>query len=138
MLKELGVDGMSSDETDVGDPIGQKRILIKDWRNSNLTIWLRTFDEVYMRRREKPVGEEDLRGNLPHIRTPSDKHSQSSKVVRGLPINAYEPEWLERLHPLDYADVDPKPTPYRFLHDNSVISFLYVPDPTLHCQNQSW
>ena len=78
---------MSSDEFDTA-PGQTKRYLVlkKLWRHPSLTAWLMVFNKLYARVRMNVT-----QGSRP--RAPSDR-SLSSPAVRGLPENAYNPDWL--------------------------------------------
>jgi hypothetical protein len=113
MLRDLGIDGMSSDE-EVNAPEGKRYlILVPKWRAQFLTLWLRLFDTLYLRHRTR--GENgDQRGCLPRKRDGSTKESTSRRFVPGLPINAYRADWLERQ--LDVANVVHPTDPQPYIH----------------------
>ena len=124
MLEELGADGMSSDE-EMSTPQGrQYLILVPKWRAPVLTPWLRVFDSLYLRHRNRAENG-DQRGCLPRRRNASAKESTSRRFVPGLPINAYKAEWLEQQ--LDVRNVvHPKPSrPYT--HDPALAQCVFRP-----------
>lgn len=125
MLERLGVDGMSSDESDSDDlpRVRRKRVSFKvltpRWRNPALSDWLHTFDTVgWIHRRDKgPTRGLHPRHRLHNQRTP--KFSNSKKFVPGLPFNAYKTEWLDARLDVDFA-VYPEPERYEFSHGHDI------------------
>lgn len=121
ILERLGVDGMSSDESDSDDlpRVRRKRVTFKvrtpRWRNPALSDWLHAFDTVaWVHRRDKgPTRGEHPRHRLHNHRTPN--FSDSKKYVPGLPINAYRADWLETRLDVDFA-VCPNENIYDFSH----------------------
>lgn len=120
ILERLGVQGMSSDESDgeapneiqhVSEPTFE--ILRPKWREPRLAGWLRCLDTLHMKSR-RPDGK-PARGNHPHQRVEGDsvKYSKSKGFVSGLPINAYEPRWLATRTDVDF-DVYPDKETYDF------------------------
>ncbi|KAL0945965.1 hypothetical protein HGRIS_012243 [Hohenbuehelia grisea] len=110
VVGDLGPNGMSSDEHD-DDEEGQRIYAIRQhkWRNPAIIPWIRQLDLAYIGTRHGPLGS--LRGNWPRIRKPSigvDK-DHSSPVV-GLPLNFYDPVWLNKLHPGEVEDLDIQPS----------------------------
>ena len=93
---------MSSDESENEDLTKNPRFLVHRprWRAEELSTWLRMFDSSHMIER-RSCG--DHHGAYPRLRvykSPQD-FSKSTRFVPGLPINAYDPDWLAR-----QADVD--------------------------------
>ena len=65
----------------------------------------------------------DKRGALPHIRIGSQKIHNKLHAPTGLPINAYNPIWLESREALYLKHVlCPKAEPYVFSHPSNVIA----------------
>ena len=93
MLDELGVSGMSSDETSDGGGSRHSRILKPRWRSELVTAWLRFFDALYNRARRDRLFSSD-RGALPRERKSAKKYSDNVNFVVGLPLNAYRDRWL--------------------------------------------
>ena len=95
MLLRLGADGMSSDEEEIRSGTVQYRILRKSWRAPALTPWLRAFDIIYLHNRmdESTRGQ----GSLPRARVSTDRVSESTRIVKDLPFDAYDPHWLDGL-----------------------------------------
>lgn len=124
MLEELGPDGMSSDE-EINTPQGkQYLILVPKWRAHVLTPWLRIFDSLYLRHRNRPENG-DQRGCLPRRRNASARESTSQKFVPDLPVNAYRAEWLEQQ--LDVRNIV-HPSPSRpYTHDPALAQCVFIP-----------
>ncbi|OBZ73045.1 hypothetical protein A0H81_07122 [Grifola frondosa] len=106
ILQTLGVDGISSDESDHENGVAQYRVLVKPWRNPMLTPWLRTFDTAYRRDRLNG-GNQTTRGAQPHLRLASQKLDYSRPAVPRLPYNAYEVKWLQNLSQFDLESLLP-------------------------------
>lgn len=115
MIRLLGVDGMSSDESTVENDITRYEILIKKWRHPNLTSWLRTFDAVY---RKLTRG---VRGAAVHWRQVTNRSDNTRRAVPCLPRNAYSPEWLQTLHTMDEEDLAINEELYAFTHTAEVM-----------------
>ena len=103
ILQRLGVDGMSSDESDLEelerDPsVRQRRphFFVRSplWRKRGLSAWLRVFDAMHIyERRSSGV---NLRGAYPRYWVHKIDHfSRSKKFVSHLPLSAYNGTWLE-------------------------------------------
>jgi hypothetical protein len=122
----LGVDGMSSDESDHENMSGmpQFRIVKKPWRNPTLSPWLRVFDSIHRYSRFRPV-RRTTRGAQPHIRLLGNKVDDSCPAVIRLPGNAYNSAWLEMLDTYDReileADEDEI---YDFSHLPEVLEYV--------------
>lgn len=119
MLTYLGVDGMSSDESDHENGLAQYRILVKPWRNISLGPWLRVFDALHRRSRFRPV-DRATRGARPHMRMVSSKVDDAHPAVTKLPRNAYSEIWLSTLVEYDLERLDVNETSYDFSHSASV------------------
>lgn len=124
----LGVDGMSSDESDHGDMSGipQFRIVKKPWRNPILSSWLHVFDAIHRYSRFRPV-RRTTRGAQPHIRLLGNKIDDSRPAVIRLPINAYNPVWLEMLDAYDQEllNADEEES-YDFSHLPEVLEYVLL------------
>lgn len=96
-MMALGVDGMSSDESDhpsgQGEPI--YKIANKDWRPLELKRWLRTSDSLHLWGRYRGMFSKTP-GNWPHFRSPSINLNSSRPPVPGLPSNCYSDSWKMR------------------------------------------
>lgn len=119
MLEELGPDGMSSDESDRGDKeLTRYRIHSPAWRADAVGSWLRTFDTIStIFRRETGAGAN------PRIRNPTQRKSDRKEFVPGLPINVYDPSWLERDARRKY-DLYPAQETYDFTHAPRIIEWV--------------
>lgn len=93
-LDQLGVSGMSSDETSDSDGIKRYRILTPRWRAVRVTGWLRFFDALYNRARRDRISGHD-RGARPRDRKSAKKDSDNQTFMAKLPVNAYRDEWLD-------------------------------------------
>ncbi|KAI0367548.1 hypothetical protein BV20DRAFT_1037610 [Pilatotrama ljubarskyi] len=118
MLEQLGIDGMSSDESDE-DSNGCKlfRILAKSWRPDRVTAWLRGFDAVDALTRDA----QSSRGNQPRRRAVSSKVDDSRAAVKGLPKNAYNPVWYAKLGDFVREALCRSEDTYSFEHCESVL-----------------
>ncbi|KAF8179249.1 hypothetical protein K438DRAFT_1977322 [Mycena galopus ATCC 62051] len=126
MLEYLGIEGMSSDESDqdaniprhpLSASLVQYRIRTPQWRDRSVTTWLRMFDSVHniLRWRVRPGADRRSRND--------GRKSENPKFVPGLPINAYDPRWMESDTRRKY-DSHPRPEPYDFAHDADVIEWV--------------
>lgn len=105
MLKRVGRDGMSSDESSEGEGgLIQSRVLIKDWRSYRLTRWLKDLDH-------RP---EAGRGDKPRFRFASDKVQRGTNPVKGLPRSAYSAQWLNSLSNYAIKELAIDETDYHF------------------------
>lgn len=121
MLTYLGVDGMSSDESDHDSGLPQYRILVKPWRNPVLAPWLRVFDALHRRSRFRPV-DRATRGAQPHLRIVSSKQDGSRAAVTHLPKNAYNSIWLSNLPDYDLRRLHPQDETYSFSHSPGILA----------------
>ncbi len=102
LLDRLGVDGMSSDESDGEECMGSEvhtaaprfRVRRPVWRAQVVGRWLQAFDSLYLRRRQ---ASQDKRGCYPRVRVRDNADPSTSKdFVAGLPLNAYDQAWMVR------------------------------------------
>ncbi|KAJ7021351.1 hypothetical protein C8F04DRAFT_959921 [Mycena alexandri] len=122
MLEYLGVDGMSSDDSereDRPDHPFQYSIRPPRWRATRVEPWLRMFDSIHNILRRKSAGTHP--GAFPRIRTATNRKSANTKFVAGLPANAYDPQWMNEdvLRKYDIHAV----SNYDFVHDEDVILY---------------
>ncbi|KAH9912659.1 uncharacterized protein B0H18DRAFT_831803, partial [Fomitopsis serialis] len=112
-LRILGPNGMSSDEPD--STPGQFRVLLKPWRQSQISRFMGVFDAAYERYRAPP-GLPVTRGALPGRRVASDPVAidDNQPAVKGLPINAYDPHWYGRLSSIQKQELRVVSKPYDF------------------------
>lgn len=127
MLENLGIDGMSSDESETehvgGDYHTNYHILRPQWRAGRVTPWLRMFDSIHniLRRSGAPPGG----GSFPRQRRATNRTSTNVKFVPGLPINAYDPEWIDKDIRRKY-DLRPLRRLYDFNHDPDIVEYVTV------------
>ena len=98
---------MSTDESDhelVGTGIPQFRIRKKMWRDERLGVWLRKFDALHRFRRFAPIRRAGP-GAQPRVRLISNV-SSTRPPVPGLPVNAYNANWLQNLPPWGATDLE--------------------------------
>ncbi|KAJ7078370.1 hypothetical protein C8R43DRAFT_910409, partial [Mycena crocata] len=125
MLEELGVDGMSSDESQKEDNARtpEYHILAPSWRARRVAPWLRMFDSLHHILRKE--GEAAVsRGGWPRYRKITQKKSSSSKFVAGLPRNFYDSRWIES-DALRKYDLRADAVPYDFTHDDDIMKFVF-------------
>ncbi|KAF9489565.1 hypothetical protein BDN71DRAFT_1498969 [Pleurotus eryngii] len=100
LLNHLGVDGMSSDESDGEECMGSEmhsarptfRVRRPVWRAQVVGRWLQAFDSLYLRRRQV---SQDKRGCYPRVRIQDNAEPSTSKdFVAGLLLNAYDQVWM--------------------------------------------
>ncbi|OBZ66301.1 hypothetical protein A0H81_13818 [Grifola frondosa] len=120
ILQDLGIDGMSSDESEHENGVTQYRVLVKPWRNPLLTPWLRIFDAAYRQDRLNGCNQ-STRGAQPHLRLASQKVDYSRPAVSHLPANAYNLKWLKSLSQFDLESLSPKRLEYDFSHTPSMM-----------------
>lgn len=118
---------MSSDEPDsidTGLGIRQYRVSIMPWRSTRLRSWLRVFDNTYLH--SKFYMQEDGRGAFPRSRViilPSSARPQdysTRRAVPCLPTNAYNPGWIQQLHPVEVENLN-RHSDYDFVHDEDML-----------------
>lgn len=122
VIRALGVDGMSSDESEHEGGSPRYRILQKPWRNPSITSWLRVFDAVHMNAR-LGLAHGSQRGAMPRVRVASSLMGASRPVVPHLPRNAYSGLWLERLSEYEAASIQPS-AGYEFSHSARVAEWV--------------
>jgi hypothetical protein len=130
ILERLGVDGMSSDESDFEElrrhPHARLEnprcyVLRPRWRALLITNWLHVFDSLHIVSRQSLLGP--LRGAYPHLRiynAESPRVSNSQSFVRDLPINAYDAQWIANTTRVDYSVRPDRRWIYDFSHSNSL------------------
>lgn len=119
VLRLLGPEGMSSDESDHENGVVQYRVLIKSWRHPILTPFLRVFDASYRRDRFVPILQ-NTQGSHPHLRLSSNKVDDSRGAPTRLPINAYDTRWLANLTQFDRERLE-EGDPYDFSHTPHIL-----------------
>jgi hypothetical protein len=136
ILQRLGVEGMSSDESDVEelrrDPAVRRRqpsyfVSTPAWRHPTLTAWLLAFDSMHVISR-RTAGKR-LRGAYPRCRIYArDRSSKSKRYVSHLPKTAYNPDWLKTRHNIEFT-VAPTEENYSFTHDDHVDMYVICSRP---------
>ncbi|EIW54269.1 uncharacterized protein TRAVEDRAFT_132465 [Trametes versicolor FP-101664 SS1] len=121
MLEQLGVDGMSSDESDSQNGVKYYRILRKSWRPERVTLWVRGFDAV-----EAISRPSNARGNQPRKRMQSTKVDDSRDAVKGLPRNAYDATWYAKLGDFAREDLCRSEETYSFDHCPAVWRYVLL------------
>jgi hypothetical protein len=124
VLDTLGPDGMSSDESLFDPDTHQMTYAVAkpDWRHPDLHHWLKIFDQLQHRNHINSWSL-DKRGAFPHIRLGSQKVHKKAHAPTCLPINAYNPTWLDSREPLYLKHVlCPKMEQYNFNHSSNVIA----------------
>ncbi len=122
IMDELGDDGMSTDESHFDPDTHQVMYTVTkpEWRHPDLHNWLKVFDRLYDRMHINSWSL-DKRGAHPHLRVGSRRVHQKSHAPTGLPINAYDPTWLDSREPLYLRYVlRPKTEEYNFSHSSDV------------------
>ena len=94
-------DGMSSDERDTSDDRSLRRVR-PFWRNPSITDWLQNIDSIGR-------GSVNITTRHEVKRRRSSKIDTELRVVKGLPINFYDTDYLNTLDKYQYMDLDPKP-----------------------------
>lgn len=115
MVRRLGVDGMSSDESSVENDIVHYRVVKKRWRNEKVTSWLRAFDAMYRKKRVSATNRRS-RGAAVHAREVTNTFDDSRAAVPHLPRSAYDEIWLQALQAVDLEDLCVRDEPYVFEH----------------------
>ena len=123
MLRMLGVEGMSSDESSVENDIVHYRVLKKRWRSDRVTSWLRAFDAMYRKRRVSATNRR-TRGAAVHSRELTNRFSDSRAAVPCLPRSAYDDTWLAGLQGPDLEDLCVSEEPYAFQHRPEIQQYV--------------
>jgi hypothetical protein len=127
MLERLGIEGMSSDESDRENGVMQYRILTPRWRAPEVRIWLWVFDTMHLFDRHHRGTPSGLRGAWPRRRLLGNRTGNSNTFVPGLPINAYSATWLDSRAEVRNT-VHPSPTPYLFQHHTHIMQCVVITD----------
>jgi hypothetical protein len=127
ILDALGDDGMSTDES-VIDPDTHRAtytVTKPEWRHPDLHDWLMVFDQLHHRSHMESWSL-DKRGAFPHIRTRSLKVHLKSHAPTGLPINAYDPQWIESRESLylNHVLCPQMEQRYDFMHSSDVFAYV--------------
>jgi len=128
MIQRLGVDGMSSDESDYEELPGNPPVRLRSpryyvlkpvWRHSQLSEWLETFDMVYSIIRRVRMSRRGAYARQRQRNGIATRYSRKKSFVPGLSVSAYDPVWLESCGDVDFT-VYPSPDAYSFTHDPEV------------------
>ena len=93
--------GTSEDEKDPRDLIRiPPRYVIRklEWRSAELMRFLRTLDLLHLSTRFTSKGR-PTQGNWPRHRVEGRVVDDTSPVIKGLPLNFYDPDWFLDLDP---------------------------------------
>lgn len=106
VVQELGVAGMSSNESDHEAGCGEATYLItnKTWRANQVTAWLRALDALHLQARYQQQWRASA-GAWLHLRLMSAKPSERAPV-EGLAHNFYAWEFLDSLDPHSLSELD--------------------------------
>ncbi|KAK6997501.1 hypothetical protein R3P38DRAFT_2562009 [Favolaschia claudopus] len=119
MLEQMGIDGMSSDESGDEEDQHEYKILAPQWRATEVAAWLRMFDTIHNILRTTG-NSKTAQGAFPHRRIFTANKSKSKKFVSGLPHNTYNQDWVNKEQCSQYV-LHPTPIPYDFNHDPNII-----------------
>lgn len=132
MIQQLGVNGMSSDESDYeelpGNPPARLRspryyVLKPRWRHPQLSEWLETFDMIYSIIRRVQMSRRGAYARQRQRNGITTRYSGKKSYVRGLSISTYDPVWLDSCGDVDFT-VHPSQEAYSFTHDPEVIRWV--------------
>jgi len=94
LFETMTMQAVSGDETDhVNGQVRYAETSIP-WRSILARVFLRTFDRIHLSTRFTSAGRATA-GGWPHRRVPSKRVERSWKLVKGLPVNFYDPVWLK-------------------------------------------
>ena len=118
ILDRLGSAGMSSDESSMELGVRLYRVKKKYWRAAELTPFLHTIDRVTAQTKSATTSK----GSQKYFRLPGEGVSSEGGIVPGLPINFYDPAWLDNLRAqmrpaFDSLKIDPNA--YPLVHDQA-------------------
>jgi hypothetical protein len=119
LIRQLGPNGMSSDESCLENGVSGYRICKRQWRATAVTTWIRQIDAVFRSLRVTSSGNL-CPGRWPHPRVDGNKTS-TRPPVRYLPTVCYRTEWLFKLAPWQLKKLDPKDEELDFTHTESII-----------------
>ncbi|KAI9443057.1 hypothetical protein H4582DRAFT_1808873 [Lactarius indigo] len=126
VMDALGADRMSSDESSFDSNTGQTTytVIKPSWWHPDIHHWLKVFDDLHHRNHINAFIL-NKRGMFTHICTGSQKVRQAQYAPPGLPVNAYDPSWLQSKTPLLLKhELCPKEEPYSFNHSPEVIAYV--------------
>jgi hypothetical protein len=127
ILDAMGDDGMSTDESVIDPDTHQTTYTVTkpEWRHPDLHNWLMVFDQLHHRSHIESWSL-DKRGAFPHIRTGSQRVHLKSHAPTGLPINTYDPQWIESREPLylNHVLCPQMEQRYDFTHSSDVFAYV--------------
>lgn len=127
ILDALGESGMSTDESVIDPDTHQTTYTITkpEWRHPDLHNWLMVFDQLDHRGHMNSWAK-DKRSAFPHIRTGSLKVHLKEYAPKGLPINAYDPKWIESREPfyVNHLLCPQMEQRYDFMHSSNVFAYV--------------
>jgi hypothetical protein len=101
------------------------------WCATNIAEFMKVFDKIHLSSRFTSM-DRPKRGAFPHRRFPSRRVDRSSEPVPSLPVNFYEPIWLNSLSEFKLCELDVQP-PVDLSFTPSVTTSVHV----LHSISQS-
>ena len=124
ILRILGPAGMSSDEEDVSNPLVRRFGIIKrEWMSQELTYSIRVLDGLSRWQRSQE-GQGSQRGQFPRVRFLTENMETSSRPIPGLPINAYDQDWLQAISGLQRRDLRIVEEPFDFSHTEEIMQYV--------------
>ena len=134
-LRDMGVLGMSSDESD-HEEAGRSTVVrarapryyvrIQRWRHRSVGPWICVFDVLHVLNRRT---SNELRGSYQRIRIREElapRYSDNPRFVVGLSISFYDEEWLGSRRSIDLA-VQPMPEVFSFKHNSHLLESVKPP-----------
>ena len=125
ILDALGDDGMSMDESFVDLDTHQTAYAVTkpEWQHPELHNWLKVFDQLHHWSHIESWSL-DKCGAFPYLHARSRKEHLKSHVPTGLPINAYDPKWIESREPLylNHVLCPQMEQQYDFTHSSNVFA----------------
>lgn len=109
VLASMKPEAMSGDElTDFRGDHPRYAITNLTWRNPAIHAWFKTLDHLHLSTRFK-ADMTPTSGAFPHHRVPSRRVEDHQPIVPGLPINFYNPVFLEGMEQYEIDDLDIQP-----------------------------
>lgn len=123
-IQALGVQGMSSDESEhEGTQVRYRRTMLA-WRNPTLEMFFHTIDVFHDAGRfTDGVDKSSKSGSHVHLRLPAQKTSKRAAVA-GLPEAAYDPVWLKGLSDFFRNRLNVSNVQYQFVHSPEVLKYM--------------
>lgn len=125
VIQALGVQGMSSDESEhEGTQVRYRRTTL-EWRNPALETFFTVIDVFHEAGRFTSGADKSSKsGSHVHLRLPAQKVSERA-AVPGLPEAAYNPTWLKDLSDFFRSRLNISNVQYDFAHSAEVLKFVY-------------